>query len=90
MDYKHIESLIISTKAGDTLSLENPTEEFTPLIKNICRKTHLPGYIQEDPEQECIISLMHCIEKYTPSHHKFVAYATNGIKNNLNYLIKKI
>ena len=31
----------------------------------------------------------HCIKLYNPEKHRFVAYATNGIKNNLKDLISK-
>ncbi len=89
MDYKYIESLLLSAKNGDIFSTEKLTEEFTPLIKSLCSKTHLSNHTKEDLENECYLSLITAIKKYNPESHRFVAYATNAIKNNLNYLIRK-
>ena len=88
MNYNYIESLLLYAKNGDSSSLEKLIEEFTPLIKKLSRKTFIPGYTSEDLQQECIISLLKSIEKYNPVTHRFVAYATNSIRNNLNYLIR--
>lgn len=89
MDYKYIESLLLSAKNGDTYSIEKLTEEFTPLIKSLCNKTYLTNYTKEDLQEECYLTLLKCIKTYNPESHRFVAYATNAIKNNLNYLIRK-
>ena len=89
MDYNYIEFLILSAKTGDSLSAEKLTEEFTPLIKSLCNKTYLTNYTKEDLEEECYLTLLKCIRTYNPESHRFVAYATNAIKNNLNYLIRK-
>ena len=89
MDYKHIESLLLSAKNGDIPSMEKLTEEFTPLIKSLCNKIYLSNYTKEDLQEECYLTLLKCIKTYNPESHRFVAYATNAIKNNLNYLIRK-
>lgn len=89
MDYKHIESLLLSAKNEDISSIEKLTEEFTPLIKSLCNKTYLTNYTKEDLQEECYLTLLKCIKTYNPESHRFVAYATNAIKNNLNYLIRK-
>ena len=89
MDYNYIEFLILSAKTGDSLSVEKLTEEFTPLIKSLCNKTYLNNYTKEDLQEECYLTLLKCIKTYNPESHRFVAYATNAIKNNLNYLIRK-
>ncbi len=89
MNYKNIESLLLSAKNGDIPSIEKLTQEFTPLIKSLCSKAHLTNYTKEDLENECYLTLLKSIQKYNPSKHRFVAYATNAIKNNLNYLIRK-
>ena len=89
MNYKHIESLLLSAKYGDIFSVEKLTEEFTPLIKSLCNKTYLSNYSKEDLQEECYLTLLKCIKTYNPESHRFVAYATNAIKNNLNYLIRK-
>lgn len=89
MDYGYIEYLIISTKEGNRISLEKLIDEFTPLIKKLSRTTFISNFTREDIEQECYLSLLKCIEKYNPKMHRFVGYATIGIKNNLNYLIRK-
>lgn len=89
MDYKYIESLLLSAKNGDIPSIEKLTEEFTLLIKSLCNKTYLTNYTKEDLQEECYLTLFKCIKTYNPESHRFVAYATNAIKNNLNYLIRK-
>ena len=89
MDYKYIESLLLSAKNGNIFSVEKLTEEFTPLIKSLCNKTYLTNYTKEDLQEECYLTLLKCIKTYKPESHRFVAYATNAIKNNLNYLIRK-
>lgn len=89
MDYKYIESLLLSAKNGYISSVEKLTEEFTPLIKSLCNKTYLTNYTKEDLQEECYLTLLKCIKTYKPESHRFVAYATNAIKNNLNYLIRK-
>lgn len=89
MDYKYIEKLVLSAKDGDEVSKEKLIEEFNPLIKSLSHKTHLSNYTTEDLINECYISLFKCIKLYNPENHRFVAYATNAIKNNLNYLIRR-
>ncbi|SFU83232.1 RNA polymerase sigma factor, sigma-70 family [Clostridium sp. DSM 8431] len=89
MNYKYIESLVLSAKDGDEVSKEKLVEEFSPLIKALSHKTHLSTYTTEDLINECYISLFKCIKLYNPKNHRFVAYATNAIKNNLNYLIRR-
>lgn len=89
MDYKHIEYLLLSAKDENRQSTEKLTQEFTPLIKSLCNKTYLSNYTKEDLQEECYLTLLKCIKTYNPESHRFVAYATNAIKNNLNYLIRK-
>lgn len=89
MDYRHIESLLLSAKNEDISSIEKLIEKFTPLIKSLCNKTYLTNYTKEDLQEECYLTLLKCIRTYNPESHRFVAYATNAIKNNLNYLIRK-
>jgi len=89
MDYEKIENLVVRAKSFDKEATLDLITEFTPLMRSLSRKTHISNYAYEDINQECVISLLKCIEKYNLETHKFVAYATNGIKNNLNYLIRK-
>lgn len=89
MDYRHIESLLLSAKNEDISSIEKLIEEFTPLIKSLCNKTYLTNYTKEDLQEECYLTLLKCIKTYNSESHRFLAYATNAIKNNLNYLIRK-
>ncbi|KAI3349142.1 sigma-70 family RNA polymerase sigma factor [Clostridium botulinum] len=89
MDLKYIEMLAKKSKHGDNLSKEKLIEEFRPFIKNLSRKTFIHGYDKYDIENECYKNLFKCLNSYNLEKHRFVAYATNGIKNNLNDLIRK-
>ncbi len=89
MDLKYVEMLAKKSKDGDNLSKENLIEEFRPFIRNLSRKTFIHGYDKNDIENECYKNLFKCLNSYNLEKHRFVAYATNGIKNNLNDLIRK-
>ncbi|NFS28121.1 sigma-70 family RNA polymerase sigma factor [Clostridium botulinum] len=89
MDLKYVEMLAKKSKDGDNLSKEKLIEEFRPFIRNLSRKTFIHGYDKDDIENECYKNLFKCLNSYNLEKHRFVAYATNGIKNNLNDLIKK-
>ncbi|MBN1049364.1 sigma-70 family RNA polymerase sigma factor [Clostridium botulinum] len=89
MDLKYVEMLAKKSKHGDNLSKENLIEEFRPFIRNLSRKTFIHGYDKNDIENECYKNLFKCLNSYDLEKHRFVAYATNGIKNNLNDLIRK-
>jgi RNA polymerase sigma factor (sigma-70 family) len=89
MDYAYIESLILSSKAGDEKSKEKLMKEFKPFILNFSKKTFIDGYDFQDIQNECYIILLHAIDKYNPEAHRFVAYATNAIKNSMYAIIKK-
>lgn len=87
MDYDYIENLVRLSKTGDEYSKEKLVEEFKPFIINISKKTFIHGYEFNDIMNECYIALFKCISLYKMEMHRFVAYATNGIKNNINDLI---
>ncbi|NFT08353.1 sigma-70 family RNA polymerase sigma factor [Clostridium botulinum] len=89
MDLKYVEMLAKKSKDGDNLSKEKLIEEFRPFIRNLSRKTFIHGYDKEDLENECYKNLFKCLNSYNLEKHRFVAYATNGIKNNINDLIRK-
>ena len=89
MDLKYVEMLAKKSKHGDNLSKEKLIEEFRPFIKNLSRKTFIHGYDKDDIENDCYKNLFKCLNSYNLEKHRFVAYATNGIKNNLNDLIKR-
>ena len=89
MDYKYIETLVRKAKDGDVQSKEKLVEEFTPFIINLSNKTFIHGYDFHDLQNECYKSLFKCLSLYNVENHRFVAYATIGIKNNLNDLIRK-
>lgn len=89
MDYKYIEALVIKAKDGDITSKEKLVQEFTPYIINLSRKTFIHGYDFSDIQNECYKYLFKCLSSYNAANHKFVAYATIGIRNNLNYLIRR-
>jgi len=90
MNYEYIENLVLKAKNGDTLSKEKLAQEFRPLIINISKKTFLHGYDNHDIQNECYRTLFRCVFLYNVQNHRFVAYATNGIKNNINDLIKRV
>lgn len=89
MNYDYIESLVRQSKDGDTNSKEKLLKEFKPFIINISKKTFIHGYECEDIINECYRILLKCISLYKIENHRFVAYATNGIKNSINDLIKR-
>ncbi|WP_315081246.1 sigma-70 family RNA polymerase sigma factor [uncultured Clostridium sp.] len=89
MDYKHIEELVYLAKLGDYEAKEKLAEEFKPMILNISKKTFTDGYDFYDIKNECYAILFKCISYYTQSRHRFVAYATNAIKNEINDLSNK-
>ena len=90
MDFNYIEELVKKCKADDKLSKEKLAEEFRPLIFNISKRTFIDGYEMHYIQNECYRSLFKCVSLYNLEKHRFVAYATNAIKNNMNDLIKKI
>ena len=89
MDFKEIESLVASAKAQNELSKEKLVKEFTPFIINLSNKTFINGYDTKDIQHECFRILFKCVSLYKLEKHRFVAYATNGIKNSINDLIRK-
>jgi len=90
MNFKYIESLVTNSKNGDPFSKEKLAEEFRPLIFNISKRTFIDGYEIYDIQNQCYETLFKCITLYNLEKHRFVAYATNSIKNNMNDLIKRI
>jgi len=90
MDFDYIENLVRKCKNNDEAAKEKLTNEFRPLICNISKKTFVDGYSIYDIQQECYKSLFKSVYMYNLEKHRFVAYATNAIKNNINDLIRKI
>lgn len=88
MNYDYIENLVIKSKDGDESSKEKLIEEFRPFILNLSKRTFIPGYDFDDFKNECYKILFKCISLYKTESHRFVAYATNGIKNSINNLIR--
>ncbi len=88
MNYDYIEVLVKESKDGNEESKKKLMEQFKPYILNICKRTFIHGYDFQDIENECYRILFRCVEIYDLDKHRFVAYATNGIKNSINYLIK--
>lgn len=89
MDFNYVESLVTEAKNNNISAYKKITKEFTPLIINLSNKTYVPGYEKNDIINECYIYLLQAIKKYDTSKHRFVAYATSAIKQNLYFLIKK-
>ncbi|OOM16046.1 sigma-70 family RNA polymerase sigma factor [Clostridium saccharobutylicum] len=89
MDYEYIEDLVSKAKTNDESSKEKLVQEFRPLIINICKRTFIHGYDKNDIQNECYKTLFKCLLMYNLQSHRFVSYATNAIKNNINDLIRK-
>ncbi|GKU29310.1 sigma-70 family RNA polymerase sigma factor [Clostridium folliculivorans] len=89
MNYKHIENLVLLCKANNEEAKETLVSEFNPFIINLCKKSFVSGYEFEDIRNECYKTLFNCIKLYEPEKHRFVAYATNAMKNSVNCLIRK-
>ncbi|MDG5854395.1 sigma-70 family RNA polymerase sigma factor [Clostridium beijerinckii] len=89
MDFNYIEALVTKCKNNDEEAKEKLSEEFRPLIYNISKRTFIDGYNAHDIMQECYQSLFKSVSMYNLEKHRFVAYATNAIKNNMNDLIKR-
>ncbi|GEP67065.1 sigma-70 family RNA polymerase sigma factor [Clostridium beijerinckii] len=89
MNYDYIEHLASKAKGGDLKAKENLIKEFTPLINSLSMRTFIHGYEKCDIKNECFLMLFNCIAKYDLNTHRFVAYATNSIKNNLLVLLKR-
>lgn len=90
MNFEYIEYLVTKCKNGDSFSKEKLVEEFGPLIFNISKRTFIDGYEMHDLQNQCYETLFKCVSLYNLEKHRFVAYATNSIKNNMNDLIKRL
>lgn len=90
MDFDYIEALVTRCKNNDEKAKEKLATEFRPLIYNISKRTFIDGYSSFDIIQECYQSLFKSVSMYNLEKHRFVAYATNAIKNNMGDLIKRI
>lgn len=89
MDYEYIESLVLQAKDGNEDAKEKLCFEFKPLIMKTSSRTFIHGYDQDDIINEGYRILFKCVSLYDPSQHRFVAYATNGIKKSIYDLIRK-
>jgi DNA-directed RNA polymerase specialized sigma subunit len=89
MDFNEIEDLVADAKSQNQQSKERLVEEFKPFIINLSNKTFISGYDTKDIQNECYRILFKCVSVYKLEKHRFVAYATNGIKNSINDLIRK-
>jgi RNA polymerase sigma factor (sigma-70 family) len=88
MDYNKIEEIVSLAKAGNKQAKEDIAMEFRPFILNLSKKTHIISYEFSDIENECYRVLFKCVNKYDIERHRFVAYATNAIKNSISGLIR--
>lgn len=88
MDYNEIENLVELAKANDKNAKEELMVKFTPLIINLSKKSFVTSYEFADIKNECYRTLFKCVNQYNPEKHRFVAYATNSIKNSVNLLIR--
>ncbi|ALB46556.1 sigma-70 family RNA polymerase sigma factor [Clostridium beijerinckii] len=89
MDFDYVETLVTRCKNNDEDAKEKLAYEFRPLIYSISKRTFIDRYNFHYIIQECYHSLFKSVSKYNLEKHRFVAYATNAIKNNMNDLIKR-
>lgn len=89
MDYNYIENLVIEAKDGKEAAKEELFKEFKPMILNLSKRTFIDGYDFFDIKHECYTTLFKCVQMYNPNKHRFVAYASRGITNNIHHLIRK-
>ncbi|MFL0165113.1 sigma-70 family RNA polymerase sigma factor [Candidatus Clostridium helianthi] len=89
MDFDYVETLVTRCNNNDEEAKEKLAYEFKPFIYNISKRTFIDGYNANDIIQECYHSLFKSVSMYNSEKHRFVAYATNAIKNNMNDLIKR-
>jgi RNA polymerase sigma factor (sigma-70 family) len=90
MNFEYIEEIVTKCKNGDMLSKENLAKEFRPFILNLSKRTFIDRYEMQDIQGECYKTLFNCVSLYNSEKHRFVAYATNSIRNNINDLIKRV
>jgi RNA polymerase sigma factor (sigma-70 family) len=88
MNYDTIENLAVQAKLGDTKAKESLVKEFAPLILKLSKRSFINSYEFEDIKNECYKTLFKCVNMYNPDKHRFVAYATNAIKNSVYHLIR--
>ena len=88
MDYNHIENLVTLAKQGDTNAKERLAQEFSPLILSLSKKPYINSNELPDIQNECYKTLFKCVSLYNTDKHRFVAYATNAIKNSVNHLLR--
>ena len=88
MDYNDIENLVNLAKANDRNAKEELMVKFTPLILNLSKRSFVNSYEFADIKNECYHTLFKCVSLYNLDKHRFVAYATNAIKNSVNFLIR--
>jgi RNA polymerase sigma factor (sigma-70 family) len=88
MDFDKVENLAIAAKNGDSKAQVMLMDEFKPFIIKLSNSSIIHGYDREDLRNECYKTLFKCIFQYNFDTHRFIGYATNAIKNNMNNLIK--
>jgi len=88
MNFDKIENLVLLSKNGDEQAKEKLVQEFLPLIINLSTRSFINGYDPCDIQNECYQTLFKCLAYYNLDTHRFVAYATNAIKNTVYYLIR--
>lgn len=89
MDYNYVEDLVRECKKDNKEAKEKLSLEFKPFIINLSRSIFINGYDYNDIQNEGYRILFKCVLLYNVENHRFVAYATNGIKNSLYDLLKK-
>lgn len=88
MNYDEIEELVTASKASNMEAKETLAIKFRPFILKLSKKTHITSYEFSDIVNECYKTLFKSIIYYNTDSHRFVAYATNAIKNTVISLIR--
>lgn len=88
---KNINPLIIKAKSNDSDAMLEIINMLKPYIVKNARTTYIKGYDIEDLIQYGIMSAIQAVKSYDVNKNScFIPYATCAIKNNYNYLIRKI
>ena len=59
-----------------------------PYRNSLASKFYIASMDKDDLRQECFITLLSCLSKYSGTN-TFVAYVTNAMRNNIVYMLRK-
>jgi RNA polymerase sporulation-specific sigma factor len=89
MNYMELDELVFRAKNNDEGAMENLLKEYNYFIIKYASRVYINGYEMDDLIQMANITVIRCVENYTPGKGNFTSYVTYAIKNNFNYLIRQ-